>query len=288
MSEKISGKTKGQMSLEMVIGLLILLVVAAVVIKIFLGSVGNIGTIDDLKKANEYKDFQNQCESLCEQFKATNSRAAAAKYCSYKFQGSTSLKQNLLNKPVESDTKPGIFVCPNAIYCFHAKECDTDSGPIDWGDCKSILCQTYYDSLGDYGKASLKLQELIPNAGSCTIPVSQTSYNWFNQFGFAFPACGGVIAGTTTTTTTGISSVPSVSCIVASSSSITCTWSCPNAISQSNTGVLAVDKINQAVTLTTQTGSFTFTGLNPGTKYNIGLVCDPQTGKLVGSYSITI
>ena len=286
-------RKKAQMSLEMVIGLLILLVVAAVVIKIFLGSVTSIGSIDDLKKAHEYSDFKNQCSSLCDQFKATGGglagRAAAAKYCAYKFAGASSLKQDLLNKPIESDTKAGINVCPDAIYCFQAKECDTDSGPIGWDDCKNILCQAYYDSFGDYGKASQKVMQLIPNQGSCSLP---SDANWFTLYGFGpNPPCGGIIGAsttTTTTTTTPASSGASVSCLVASSSSVTCNWSCPNAISQSNTGVLAVDKVNQATSLTTKVGSYTFTGLTSGTKYNVGLVCDPQTGNLVASTYITI
>jgi len=284
-------KRKAQMSLEMVIGLLILLVVAAVVIKIFLGSVGNIGTIDDLKRSNQYNDFKNTCSSLCDQYKATNDRAAAAQYCSKKFQGASNLKQSVLNKPVESDTKPGVYVCPDAIYCFQAKECDTDSGPIDWGDCKSILCQTYYNSLGDYGTASLVVQDKIPNAGSCTIPVSQISFNWYDHYGFTYPACGGVVGGTTTTTTAiSTISVASISCSKASSSSATCTWACPNAVTQSapaTLGVLGSDKSTQSFQFVSQTGTFTLPNLNPGVTYNLGLLCD-QNGNIKASSSLAM
>jgi hypothetical protein len=94
--------------------------------------------------------------------------------------------------------------------------------------------------------------------------------------------------GTTSTTTSTSSSFPSVTCAASGSSSISCTYSCPNQLSQSNTGILAIDKVNQAVSLTTSQGTVPFTGLTSGTKYSVGLVCDPQTGNLFHTTSITI
>lgn len=284
-------RKKAQMSLEMVIGLLILLVVAAVVIKIFLGSVGSIGTIDDLKKSNEYNDFKNQCDALCSQYLATNDPAAAAKYCSKKFGGASSLAQSAINKPIESDTKPGVDVCPNAIYCFMAKACTTDSGPIDWGDCKNILCQTYYNSYGDYGTASLKVQQIVPNAGSCTIPISQTSFNWYDHYGYTFPACGGIINGqTTTTTTTSSSTSPTLTCNkdCSTCTSITCNWSCPNNLKTGQYRVIVNQQTQQLFTSTAQSGSNQFTGLTSGTSYRTILTCDMTDATIYILYSITI
>jgi len=271
---------KGQMSLEMIIGLLILLVVAAVVIRIFLQNVGTIGTLDDLRKANQYKEFKQQCAALCSEYEASGTRAAAAKYCSTKFRGVTNLKQDLLNKPLPSDTKIGLSVCPNAIYCFHVQQCETDAGVIDWADCRAILCQAYYDTYNDYGKASQKVQEIIPNAGNCNLPQNE---NWYTLFGFGpNPPCGGTIA---TGTTTSAPSTASVACSKTSDTSITCNWSCPN---DKVSGTIAISGINQAASFTSRTGSQTFTGLTAGTRYNVGLVCDIPDAKLVASYSITI
>ena len=270
---------KAQMSLEMIIGLLILLVVAAVVIRIFLQNVGTIGTIDDLRKANQYKEFKQQCEALCNEYEASGTRAAAAKYCSTKFRGATNLKQDLLNKPIESDTKVGLKVCPDAIYCFHAQECQTDEGLIDWSDCRAVLCQAYVDTYGDYGKASQKVSELIPSSGSCTLPQNE---NWYTLFGFGpNPPCGGIVTGTTTTTAT----TASVTCSKTTDTSVTCSWTCPN---DNPSGTIAISGTNQAASFTSRTGSQVFSGLTPGTKYNIGLVCDIPEAKLVASYSITI
>ena len=273
---------KGQMSLEMIIGLLILLVVAAVVIRIFLQNVGTIGTLDDLRKANQYKEFKQQCEAQCNEYEASGTRAAAAKYCSTKFKGATNLKQDLLNKPIPSDTKIGLSICPDAIYCFHVQQCETDAGVIDWADCRAVLCQAYYDTYSDYGKASQKVQELIPNSGNCNLPANE---NWYTLFGFGpNPPCGGTVSGTTTTS----ASTASVSCSKASDTSVTCSWSCPNEVSTSQTGAVSISGINQAVTITTKTGAYTFQGLTAGTRYNVGLVCDLPNAQIVSSYTITI
>ena len=278
-SGQMKTQMKAQMSLEMVIGLLILLVVAAVVIRIFLQNVGTIGTIDDLRKANQYKEFKQTCDALCNEYQSSGTRAAAAKYCSTKFKGVTNLKQDILNKPIESDTKAGLNVCPDAIYCFHAQECQTDAGVIDWADCRAVLCQAYVDTYGDYGKASQKVMELIPTSGSCVLPQNE---NWYTMFGFGpNPPCGGIVTGTTTTTAT----TASVTCSKTTDTSVTCSWTCPN---DNPSGTLAISGTNQAASFASKTGSQLFSGLSAGTKYNVGLVCDIPDAKLVASYSITI
>ena len=277
------------MSLEMIIGLLILLVVAAVVIRIFLQNVGTIGTIDDLRKANQYKEFQQQCEALCNEYQASGTRAAAAKYCSTKFKGVTNLKQDLLNKPLDSDTKVGLQVCPDAIYCFHAKECQTDAGLVDWADCRAVLCQAYVDTYNDYGKASQKVSELIPGPGSCNLPQNE---NWYTLFGFGpSPPCGGIVTGTTTTTTTtttaASSSTASVSCPNPSATSVTCSWTCPNEVSATQPGSLSITGTNQEVAITTKSASYVFQGLTTGTKYVINLVCDLPNAQIKSTFSVT-
>lgn len=288
---------KGQMSLEMVIGLLILLVVAAVVIKIFLGSVNNISSINDLKSAQAYQDFKNGCTTLCDQYKSISgglaARAAAAKYCEQKFTGTAGLSQSILNKPIESDTKAGISVCPDGIYCFMAQECDTPDGvAIDWSDCKTILCQAYYDSYGDYGKASAKVMQLIPNQGSCTLP---SDTNWFTLYGFGpSPPCGGSVGQTSqsTTTTTSAAAGASVTCVQASSSSVTCNWQCPNNIAQANYGYLTLlnstQNIKRVYNIGAPSSSWTFTGLPASTLYNVGLICDLTQTNLISATTVAI
>ena len=282
---------KGQMSLEMVIGLLILLVVAAVVIRIFLQNVNVLPTVSDFTQSQEFKNFKRQCEALCDDYKASGTRAAAARYCSTKYTGTRNVKQDVLNKPIESDTKAGVNICPRAVYCFHEFECQTDAGSIDWGDCRSILCQAYFDSYNDYGKASQKVMEFFPNDGLCDLSQDPNE-NWFIRYGFGpNPPCGGSVGTTTATTatTTVTSSTASITCSKASDTSINCRWTCPNDVSTTQ-AYLTITGSQQVVAISSASGSFIFTDLKPGTNYGVGLVCDASSNdpKYAASYSITI
>jgi hypothetical protein len=170
---------KSQMSLEMIIGLLILLVVAAVVINLFLNSTKNLGT-QQYQSALQYRNFKATCESLCNDFQSSQDIAAAAKFCYTKLTGDHDLNRNGKVDAFVADTKV-LYICEDAIYCFHAYDCHSETSSIDWPDCRQILCNAYYDVYQDYGKANDKVKAIFANGiGSCTLPANEP--NWFNLY----------------------------------------------------------------------------------------------------------
>jgi hypothetical protein len=226
---------KGQMSLEMVIGLLILLVVAAVVIKLFLNSTQNIGT-QQYTQALQYRNFKSKCESLCNDYLGSGNVAAAAKFCFTKLTGDTDLNRNGKIDAFPAETKL-LNICEDAVYCFQAFDCNTDSGKIDWGDCRQILCNAYYDAYQTYAnpwqEANTRVKNIFPNGiGSCTLPAGEA--NWYNVY-FGNNPC---TEGPTGSSQTPAPTTASVTCSKQTSTSISCTWGCPNAVSTQNTGVL--------------------------------------------------
>ncbi len=170
---------KAQMSLEMIIGLLILLVVAVVVIRMFLGSTGNIDEPwQNVKTGLKWKEFKSECEGYCSNFKITGTKATLAKYCYTKLTGDTDLNRNAIIDSLPADTKV-LEICEDGVYCFHVHECKTNTGKIDWDDCRQVVCQSYYDVYKDWDKVDEKVYELFPNEGTCNL---QEDENWWNMY----------------------------------------------------------------------------------------------------------
>jgi len=167
---------KGQMSLEMVIGLLILLVVAAVVINLFLGNIKGISTVKDYQSDLDYRKFKTNCEGYCKE----GSEGALVAYCSEK------LKSKDLNKNGIVDllqTASGVWkMCEDGIYCFLIAPCERESGDIGAKECRQILCKAWVDALDSPSKATCKINELIPSVGTCKI--TDIYENWYTQAGF--------------------------------------------------------------------------------------------------------
>jgi hypothetical protein len=173
-------RKKGQMSLEMIIGLLILLVVAVVVIRIFLSSMEGSKDVAKVKDSLKWKEFKSQCESYCNEFKLSGSRAMLSKFCSKKLQGDTDLNRNGMVDEIPADTKV-LDICEDAVYCFHVYECKGDSGSIDWDDCRRVVCDSYYDVYENIETTNQKVRELFPSEGGCQLPPSDNW--WYGYFG---------------------------------------------------------------------------------------------------------
>ena len=155
---------KAQMSLEMIIGLLILLVVAVVVIKMFLSGMSGADDIGAKKKLQEM-GFIGDCKSLCDKYKSTGSRATLAKYCYTKMEGD--LNGDGLISKFQADTKV-LDICEDSVYCFHMVPCETRDGKdIDWADCRKVVCESYKDVYPDnMDKVDNKVSSLF-TLGSC-------------------------------------------------------------------------------------------------------------------------
>lgn len=157
---------KGQMSLEMIIGLLILLVVAVVVIRIFLTNIQNVNKPGgDMQTRIDELGFVSQCENLCNDYLANPTRAALAKYCYTKLTKINDLDKDGRVSSFTAATKV-LPICEDGVYCFHVKECKTDHGPIDWKDCREVVCEAYVDVYGSKEAANSKVAELF-KLGTC-------------------------------------------------------------------------------------------------------------------------
>jgi hypothetical protein len=173
---------KGQMSLEMIIGLLILLVVAFVVIRLFLNQTQGLTGLTNVQQSLKYSEFKQGCDQLCKE-------GNIVKWCSYKLTGDTDLNGNQRIDAIDSEGLLGFKACENNMFCMNMFPCTTDTGKVTPADCKQTLCSAYFESYGDIIKANQKVREIYgPNAGACTL---QDDENWWKyyQFGPGAP-CG--------------------------------------------------------------------------------------------------
>jgi len=242
---------KAQMSLEMIIGLLILLVVAAVVISLFMDRIKQITQINDWQSDMEYKKFKATCESYCKD----TSEGSLPKFCSEKLK-KKDLDGDGKVDTLKSDTSV-LSMCEDAIYCFHVASCEKDGDVIGAKECKGILCRAWSEVYGDVSKTSAKVMELVPGYGTCELPEDE---NWWKIAKFGpNPPCGG-----------SFQSPVSFNCEKTDSTSVTCVWSCP-AVNQAS---LLVSGTSYAVAISATTGSETIPNLTPGQSYTITMLCD--------------
>jgi hypothetical protein len=251
---------KAQMSLEMIIGLLILLVVAAVIISLFMSKIKEFTSMSNWQEDLDFRKFKSDCESLCKE----GSEGQILQYCSGKLN-KKDLNGNHRIEALPSDTS-ALPMCEDAIYCFHVAKCQSQDGEtIDAKACKEILCRAWVDAYnGDLSKASTKVMtELVPGYGTCTIKDDE---NWWRVAKFGpEPPCGGTVQQSV-----------SLSCAKDSGNptTIVCIWICPASIYSSSSGLLQVANTERSYIVTNATGSTSFPGLNAGTSYTVNLVCD--------------
>lgn len=178
-------KFKAQKSLEMIIGLIILLVVAGVVINIFLSQFeeGKItGITGNLQCENQKNKFKSQCEALCSEYKVSKNTVDAVKYC----EKNTALDWNCDGD--EPDTVAAtsedlkLQMCEDKIYCFNVYTCKGSGWKLGYEDCKEKMCRVYTNTYSEH-IAGQKIKEVI-KAGTCTLPDNDIE-NWHRRFGFA-------------------------------------------------------------------------------------------------------
>lgn len=172
---------KAQASLEMVVGLIILLVVAGVVISLVIHYISpkNMPNAGDAIKKNQ---FLQNCEDYC---KDTNS----VDYCRY-YWGSEARESGSVTHldwngdgEVNGIVNMGKFqwaICEDRIFCFLAVPCDRfGSGGLDTLEkCKRMLCQTYKEKYGDDVKATNALKDAV-DVEPCDMISVDDDDNWY-------------------------------------------------------------------------------------------------------------
>ncbi len=173
-----------QMSLEMVIGFIILLVVAGVVIGLVFTNL-TPNQVPTKKMELAQMNFKNKCNALCTD---TNS----IEYCRYYFEGGENKgldwNGNGIRKELLSVGEVTTWAaCEDRIYCFFAVPCDRfGENPIK--GCADALCNTYLRKYkGDVSDSNEAVFDKIKN-GSCSLPAEEKN-NWFLQY-FPPDVCG--------------------------------------------------------------------------------------------------
>jgi hypothetical protein len=283
---------KGITALELIFAMFILIVVTFVVIRLFTGVVSpsTLPNIQDFKETYNYQQEKQKCENLCSRFIESNCQdySAAASYCLQKV--SLSIDGNSVTaERGHYGMVANLPYCEDGLYCFHINDCTCGSVVLDAKNCL-IYLQSYYMEKAGFNESATK--QLICSdtgirPGSCcpepttcnpkhwsitpkgfnatTYPDIDATHWWVNAGYGAYctgvgPSGGG--GGALSLTCTG------------GTGTITCSWSNCD-ITTSGTGVLTVSMGTgpQKHTITTPTGSYTFSGLPAGT-YRAVLQCD--------------
>jgi len=261
-------KRKGQKSLEMIIGLLILLVVAGVVINIFLNQMKPENLPQPEKELN-IRNFKANCKSLCNKVESTE-------YCRAYFEKGDWDGDGVKNELVKVGETVTWDACEDRVYCFLVVPCEDRFGPNSIEGCKDMLCQAYiekYRGLPNYLDEATAAVKKDIKEGKCNLGAHvEDKDNWYKRYFEDAGWCGSGGGGTTPTTTQGSptttqGSSPSVSCAV-SGTNVTCTWN-----NCKNPGTLTLGTTSLTYIPNTESGSYTFSNVPPGT-YNGLLVCE--------------
>jgi hypothetical protein len=178
---------KGQKSLEMIIGLVILLVVAGVVISTFLNQ------FED-NPGNQYQDtlqkeeIKKTCQSKCSEYKSSSGgekgKSAAIDYCTSTFSYDED------GDGILSEAAGTLYntYCEDGVKCFNLNTCEIGQDTLDAERCKEIMMNYYKGELEqDEAEANQSIAEWYqPNGkkdktiGSCGLEeVDQVT--WYSD-----------------------------------------------------------------------------------------------------------
>jgi hypothetical protein len=164
----MSSSKRGQASLEMVVGLIILLVVAGVVIG-FVMTTMNKGNMEQVTGGPAGK-FMDNCKAFCE-------TKDYMSYCTATMKGitgSTDWNRDNQESGLVKDKVSVWDFCEDRVYCFLVSECST----MTTEGCRNYMCQQYEKKYGDGEKAALKLREIYKmtdNPEKCSRTDSRTN-----------------------------------------------------------------------------------------------------------------
>ena len=168
---------KGQKSLELIIGLLILLVVAAVVINIFLSYVSPEKLPKNPEDILETRRAKTVCDDLCKSYQETGDKIKAIEYCTKKFPAVDWNEDKTIG-----ETKINIWdVCEDAVYCFHLVPCEWTAGKLGMKECKKILCDAYMDKYENNETLATQAVWNDIKPGSCDLPPPPDNW-WLAYF----------------------------------------------------------------------------------------------------------
>jgi len=185
---------KSQASLEMVVGLIILLVVAAVVITLVLYFI-KPEMLPKPRETLKVSQFYSNCEAYCRD-------RTSLRFCTEYYPGEDWNGNGVKSEKV-SVGEYNWITCEDRIYCFLLMPCDDrfGEGREEIENCRKALCQVYIDKYGDIEIANRKLLETISFSRKCNLNDVEPEENWYNNI-FVKKKCNDLLPTYTTQTTT--------------------------------------------------------------------------------------
>ncbi len=177
---------------EIVIGLFIILVVAASVLLLFRNLMGQ--QTSQLQEQMVEQNRQNsvslalqKCNNLCQEAQAAScSELSAAKFClesvEIDYNGNGQKNSN------EFGSEAGIYSCESPVYCFQLTDCSrcgVTSGAVGARTCKAKLC-SYWGKQGMSGDTlnSMFTSQIRP--GDCMSNPEMANYTSMHWYTLAF------------------------------------------------------------------------------------------------------
>ncbi len=143
---------KGQMSLEMIIGLVILLVVATVTVTMFL----DIFTFDEGLGDMSMTEIENQCEDHCQSFQRASGDdhyRRALDYCTATFVHDSDESGVVEGQIYEQEYNS---YCQDGVKCFNVHQCYKDgigTQELDAEGCVDLMCDYIDNNIDRYDQA---------------------------------------------------------------------------------------------------------------------------------------
>jgi hypothetical protein len=155
---------KAQATLETIIMLVVLLVLAGVMISLILTTLKPPSAPERVISKQE---FLSKCENYC------NDPNRIAEYCRLYWNGNDWNENKIPNEIIQVGPY-NWYTCEDRIYCFLVSPCERLGSGLDlMRKCRDILCGLYMEKYEDEDKATEKLLQDISFSRKCTIVESE-------------------------------------------------------------------------------------------------------------------
>jgi hypothetical protein len=178
---------EGQLTLETIIMLVVLLVLAGVMITLILTTLKPPASPE---KVLSKQEFLSMCENYC------NDPEKNVEYCRTYWNGRDWNGNNIPSELIQVGSY-NWYACEDRIYCFLIKPCDRLGTGIELLEkCRDLLCGTYIDKYVSADAATNKLKQDISFSTRCSFSNVPDEENWYARV-FQQGCVGGGVAGGT-------------------------------------------------------------------------------------------
>jgi hypothetical protein len=163
---------KAQLTLETIIMLVVLLVLAGVMITLILTT---LRPPSSPEKVLSKKEFLSQCENYC------NDPDKVVEYCRLYWNGNDWNGNKVPYELIQVGAY-NWYTCEDRIYCFLLQPCERLGTGLDLiRRCKDILCGIYLDKYEDANLANRQLLQDISFSNKCSLSSVPQEENWYDK-----------------------------------------------------------------------------------------------------------